>query len=463
MDGSVAARRTSWIDGVKPYVEKAPLASFFLGISSGFPFAMIASTLTSRLAQSGIEKSTITAFTLAFLVYNLKFLWAWMIDGVRLPIIGRLGQRVSWMLLAGVLVMAAVANLAIVDPETQLYRTVVAAVLVGVAGATFDIVIDAYRIEILKPYQLGVGSGMIQYGWRIGSVAAGGLALVLAARVGWEIAYLACAAFALPAMITALIIGEPERHREPTERKGAAMAVKAVYGPFVEFFQRKGALLVLLFILLHKIGDTLGQLTVRLLFDDMGYSNDEIAIYDVGVGFWAFLIGIFIGGALYARLGMKRSVLLSLILMMVSNASFALLAASGKTNLGMAAAMAFENIASGIGGVTVIAYFSALCDLRFTASQYALISAAASIVGRVLTGTTAGSLVESMGYVNYYWLTTAAAVPGILLFWWMMRAGLIDSSVGSAGTEGPGDARAEPPLTPTEAPHPQTPPTPPAR
>jgi PAT family beta-lactamase induction signal transducer AmpG len=142
---------------------------------------------------------------------------------------------------------------------------------------------------------------------------------------------------------------------------------------------------------------------------------------------------------------MKRSVLISLILMAVSNFSFALLAAAGHSNWGMAGAIGFENIASGIGGVTVVAYFSALCDLRFTAAQYALISAAASIVGRFLTGTTAGALIDAMGYVNFYLLTTAAAVPGIVLFWLMMRAGLIDQSIGSAGKSGSGDVRADHP------------------
>ncbi|TWD04383.1 PAT family beta-lactamase induction signal transducer AmpG [Sphingobium sp. AEW010] len=428
----------SWLTAVKPYAQKAPLAAFFLGVSSGFPFAMIGATLTTRLAQDGIDKKAVTAFTLAFLVYNLKWLWAWVVDGVRLPVIGRLGQRVSWLLLAGLLVMAAVANLALVDPTTSLIQTAYAAILVGVAGATFDIVIDAYRIELLKPEQLGVGSGMSQYGWRIGSVAAGALALVLAARIGWEGAYLACAIFALPAMLTGLLLGEPERHRDPLERRGLGEIWPSIAGPLMEFFQRKGALLVLLFILLHKIGDTLANLTFRLLFDDMGYTNDEIAIYDIGIGFWAYLIGIFVGGVLYARLGMKRSVLLSLILMGVSNFSFAALAALGKSNWGMAGAIGFENFASGIGGVTVVAYFSALCDLRFTAAQYALISAAASIVGRFLTGTTAGGLIEQFGYVDFYLLTTAAAVPGIILFWLMMRAGLIDASVGSAATD-PGD------------------------
>jgi PAT family beta-lactamase induction signal transducer AmpG len=431
--------------GVRPYTETAPLASLFLGISSGFPYAMIGATLTTRLKQGGIDKSTITAFTLVVLAYNFKFLWAWIMDGVRLPILGRLGQRVSWMLVTGALVIAAVANLAMVDPAASIEGVVTAAILVGIAGASFDIVIDAYRIEILEPRQLGVGSGMSQYGWRIGSAGAGAIALVVAARAGWEAAYLACAALALPAMLTALFYGEPERHRRVATKRGFGNAAAAVWKPFVEFFERKGAWLVLLFILLHKIGDTLANLTFRLLFDDLGFSNDEIALYDVGVGFWAYLVGIFIGGILYAQLGMKRSVLISLVLMAVSNFSFALLAMSGHSNIGMAAAIGFENTASGIGGVCVVAYFSALCDLRFTAAQYALISAAASIVGRFLTGTTAGALIDAMGYVNFYLLTTAAALPGIVLFWIMMRMGLIDASIGTAGTAGSGDVRADHP------------------
>jgi len=433
-DNAPTRDRSLW-DSVRPYLERESLAAFFLGVSSGFPFALLAATLTTRLAQDGIEKSTITAFTLAFLVYNLKFLWAWIIDGVRLPVIGRLGQRVSWMIVIGLLVMAAVINLALADPKVDIVWMATSAVLLGLAGATFDIVIDAYRIETLKPYQLGVGSGMSQYGWRIGAAAAGALALVMAARYDWTLAYASCAVFALPAMLTALVLGEPPRHREPSERRSLAELWSAIAGPFAEFFRRSGAWLVLLFILVHKIGDTLANLTFRLLFDDLGFSNDEIAIYDVGVGFWALIVGVFIGGIIYARLGLKRSVLIALILMAISNVSFAALAAAGHSNIGMAAAIGFENFASGYGGVVVVAYFSALCDLRFTAAQYALISAGASIVGRLLTGTTAGSLIESFGYVNFYLLTTVLAVPGILLFWWMMRSGLVDAAMGTAGTE----------------------------
>ncbi|MGP1282772.1 MAG: AmpG family muropeptide MFS transporter [Parasphingopyxis sp.] len=538
--------------GVRPYLENAPLAALFLGMSSGFPFAMIGATLTTRLAQDNIEKSAVTAFALTFLAYNLKWAWAPIIDKVRIPVLGRIGQRRSWLIVIGAAVMGAVALLGNIDPTASLPAVALAAILVGVLGATFDIVIDGYRIELLEPEQLGVGSGMSQYGWRIGAAVAGALALVVAARMGWGAAYIACGLLALPAVITGLVMGEPTRKIErswpefmtrtpyaifilsfplayaggvgldrwlgveilslmvivgyvfplfdltarrardigwsghvnwllvpplaallsilvfdwatvsgwlgggafvlyPLLALGAAIIAwlcitptltegstqSKVVGPLVEFFSREGAIIVLVFVLLHKIGDTLANLTFRLLFEDLGYTNDEIAIYDVGVGFWALLAGIFVGGMLYARLGMKISVLISLVLMAVSNFSFAGLAAIGHSNIGMALAIGFENFASGIGGVAVVAYLSALCNLKFTATHFALLSAAASILGRFLTGTTAGSLIEAMGYVNFYLLTTAAAFPGVILFWWMMRSGLVDRSLGTAGSEAP--------------------------
>src|SRR5205814_1158576 len=214
----------------------------------------------------------------------------------------------------------------------------IAAIVVGIAGATFDIIIDAYRIELLEPRQLGVGSGMSQYGWRIGSAAAGALALVLAARIGWTAAYMACAAFALPAMLVGVFMGEPKRHREPAKPPGAWEALVAYFSPLAEFVRRQ-------------------------------------------------------------------------------------------------AAVGFENFASGIGGVTVVAYLSALCNLRFTATQYALLSALASIAGRFLTATTGGAMITGMGYVNFYLLTTVIALPGVFLFWYMIRSGLADLSIGSAGKE----------------------------
>lgn len=435
-ENRVADNWRNWLpQSVRPYVEAAPLAAFFLGVSSGFPFALIGATLTTRLAQNDITKSSVTAFALTFLAYNFKFLWAPLMDNVKLPVIGRFGQRRSWLWFISFLVILAVVFLGVVDPNRALFIVAVAAVTLGTLGATLDIIIDAYRIELLEPHQLGIGSGMSQYGWRIGAVSTGALALIVASSFGWSIAYICCAIFTLPAIGVGLLMGEPKRHIEPVANKGLLNALVEYFSPLIEFVRRQGAWLVLFFVLIHKIGDTLANLTLRLLFDDLNFTNEEIAFYDVGFGFIAFLIGIFIGGIMYARMGLKYSVLLSLILMAVSNFGFAALALVGHSTIAMAAVIGFENFASGIGGVTVVAYLSALCNLRFTATQYALLSALASIAGRFLTGTTAGGLIETMGYVDFYLLTTVIAFPGVFLFWYMIRSGLADVSLGGTAKE----------------------------
>ena len=411
---------------LEPYMESGPLAAFFLGISSGFPFALIGATLTTRLAQDGISKSSVTAFALTFLAYNFKPLWAPMVDSVSLPLIGKYGQRRSWLWFVSSLLICAIFALGLADPRHTLAAVAISAVAVGVFGATLDIVIDAYRIELLKPSQLGVGSGMSQYGWRIGAASAGAFALLIAQEYGWSVAYIASVIFVLPAILVGVFLGEPVRNCERVVPRGRFQGIFEYFSPLLEFIRRQGAWVVLFFILIHKIGDTLANLTLRLLFDDLGFSNEEIAFYDVGFGFIAFLLGIFFGGLLFSRLGLKRSVFISLVLMAVSNCSFAALALIGKSNLGMAAAVGFENFASGIGGVTVVAYLSALCNLRFTATQYALLSALASIAGRVLTGTLAGGLIIEIGYFGFYILTTIIAAPGVILFWYMIQKGLVD-------------------------------------
>jgi MFS transporter, PAT family, beta-lactamase induction signal transducer AmpG len=429
MTSTSSAPRGTLAAWLKPYVEPAPIAALLLGISSGFPYAMIGATLTTRLAQGGLDKKSVTAFSLAFLAYNLKVFWAPIVDRVQLPLLGRFGQRRSWLLFSAALVAMAVASLGLADPSESVRNVAIAAIMVGIAGATFDIVIDAYRIELLEPRQLGVGSGMSQYGWRIGSVSAGAVALMVATTAGWSTAYLSCVLFVLPAVLAGLWLGEPSRRRPPVQAKGFTATIVAVFAPLVEFFERRGAFLVLTFVLLHKIGDTLANLTFRLLLNDLGFSNSEIATYDVGFGFIAYLVGIFLGGALYARFGMKRSVMLSLVLMAVSNLSFAVLSQVGHSNALLAFTMCFENLASGIGGVVVVAYLSALCNLSFTATQFALLSAAASVVGRFITGTTAGWLIEVFGFMYFYLLTTLVALPGVLLFWWMMRTGMVEAAI----------------------------------
>jgi PAT family beta-lactamase induction signal transducer AmpG len=422
--------------GVRPYVEPAPLAALFLGISSGFPYALLAATLTNRLSQAGIQRRLVSTFALALLIYSFKWAWAPLVDRLRIPFISsQFGQRRSWLWLSGFAVMGAVAVLGFADPRGDIRTVAYAAVLLGVCGATFDIVIDAYRIELLKPEQLGVGSGMSQYGWRIGAAIAGVIALTVAQRSNWTIGYIACAPLALSALFASAVMGEPQRHRQPSAKRGIMELVDAFVSPLKDFFRREGALVVLIFVLVHKIGDTMANLMIRDLLVGLQFTNDEIAVADVGVGFFALVAGIFVGGVLYARLGMKWSVMISLILMAVSNISFAFLAAAGHSVVGLALTIGFENFASGIGGVVVVAYLSALCNLQFTGTQFALLSASAAIVGRFLTGTTAGRLIDAMGYFQFYLLTTLLALPGVIIYWFMIRSGLVDRSIGSAAVQ----------------------------
>ncbi len=439
VDTSTAAATTGWRaalpEAVRPYFEKGPMGALLLGMASGYPITMIAATLSSRLTDSGIDKKTVTAFALALLMYNLKIFWAPVIDRWRLPLLARaLGHRRAWMLVTGIAVVASVTALALADPATDLGAVVVAAIAVGFAGASFDIVLDAYRIENLSAEQLGAGSGMTQYGWRIGNALAASTALIVAERSGWTIAYLTTTLFVAPALVAAIWLGEP-KHPPVVRTAGRAGVVDAVLAPLGDFFARRGAVLTLAFILVHKIGDTVANLSFRLLFKDLGFSKPEIAGYDVGVGFFALLAGIFVGGLLYRSLGMNRSVLLSLVLMAISNLGFAGLALAGHSNFGMALAIGFENFSSGFGGVAVGAYFAALCDQRFTATQFALISAAASVLGRLFSAGSAGALIEAMGFVAFYVLTTLLALPGVVLYVYMMRQGLVDRVLRQGGPD----------------------------
>jgi len=431
-----------WAAGLRPYFERAPAAALLLGISSGFPYAMIGATLQTRLAESGIDIKTVTAFSLATLLYSFKPIWAPVIDRVRLPVLANLlGQRRAWLLVAAVMVMASVAWLGAADPRAGLGTTVAAAIAVGFSGATYDIVIDALRIESLSPRQLGVGSGMQGYGWRGGSAGAGALVLYVASNAGWSAGYLSATLFALPALAAGWLVGEPAR-AAAVSRRGLAAVRDAVIAPLVDFARRDGAAIVLAFIMIHKMGDTIAQLSFRVLFHHLGYTKAEIATYDIGIGLIGYLIGLFVGGIVYTRIGMKRAVLVGLVLIAVSNLSFSALAAAGNPatplllpfgigttmtvgELRLAAAIAFENFSGSVGDVAIVAYLSALCDLRFTATQFALLSSARAILGRFVTGTMAGAMIERVGYAEFYLLTPLITVAGIALYLFMLRRGLV--------------------------------------
>ncbi|MFZ4380794.1 MAG: MFS transporter [Sandarakinorhabdus sp.] len=433
----------SFLAAIKPYFEAGPLGALALGMASGTPYTMIAATLTTRLAESGIEKKSVTAFGLALLVYSFKPLWAPLIDRARIPLLANLiGQRRAWLVVAIMMASAAIAWLGALDPAANIGLFAIAAIGVGFAGATLDIVVDAIRIEWLRADQMGAGSGMTQYGWRMGSYVAGAGALLLASNGGgesnWGLAYLAAIILFLPSLVAAAMLGEPERPPAITSGKGfSAMVRDSIVAPLADFLGRPGAWIVLAFVLVHKVGDTVCQLSIRLFYNDLGFTKPEVATYDVTLGLIGYLAGVFLGGILYKRLGLAGSVFLSLLLMGVSNAGYAGLAIIGHDVWALAAVQGFENLASGIGGVTVGAWLALLCDRRFTATQFAVLSSAAAILGRAFSSGTAGALIESLGYVDFYWLTTALALPGVLIFAWLWRAGLVVADENDASADAP--------------------------
>ncbi len=416
-----------FVAGIKPYLTKPALAALAFGISSGFPYTLLAASLTQWLSEEGITRKAVAIFSWVLFTYNLKIVWAPLVDNVKLPILSRfLGQRQSWLVVASVALVVAIFNLAVQNPKLDLKFFAISAILVGIAGATFDIVIDAFRIELLKSSEQGVGAAMSQYGWRMGALLTSNIVLTIAAASSWKFGYMAASSIVLFGLIAGLWIGEPPaRIKAVAAVAGESWIKRTVVDPLSDFFIRPGAWLVLLFILFHKIGDTLGQLMVRNMLVELDFTKAEIKWADVNFGTLCLLIGIFLGGALYARLGMRKSVLIGLILMMISNASFAILAAAGHNVPILAAAMGFESFASGVGGVAIVAYLSSLCNLAFTATQFALFSAAASILGRFLTGAFAGTLIDTYGFVNFYLLTTVAALPGVLIFAYLWRAGFV--------------------------------------
>lgn len=414
-------------EAIRPYLTKPALAAFSFGISSGFPYTLLAATLSQWLSEEGITRKAVAIFSWVLFTYNLKVFWAPLVDNLKIPVLTNwLGQRRSWLVVTSVALTLAIWNLAIQDPKADLTYFAICAIIVGICGATFDIIIDAFRIEILKRNEQGVGAALSQYGWRTGALITSNIVLTVAALSSWKFGYIAASSVVLFGLVAGLWIGEP------AAREAAAAAYakdpwikRAIIDPLWDFFSRPGAWAVLLFVLLHKIGDTLANLMLRNMFVELHFTKDEIKWADVNFGMLCLFAGIFLGSIMYARMGVKKSVMISLVLMMVSNLSFAVLAKTGHSVPLLAAAMGFENFASGIGGVAIIGYLSILCNVAFTATQFALLSAAASFLGRFLTGAFAGSLIDTYGFATFYLLTTLAALPGVLLFAWLWKAGLV--------------------------------------
>ena len=433
-----------------PYFRPMPVVTFLLGISSGFPLTLLLATMTYWLSKVGIEKSTIGFAVGLTTPYTLKFLWAPLVDKLPLPVLTRLfGQRRAWLFLIQALIVAAIWQLGASDPANHLAWFALWAIIVAFLSATQDIVIDAYRIELLSDQELPYGTAMNQFGYRTGNLIAGAgtiyLASVEGAGLGWAVAYGLTAFSVLPAAIGALFAGPGryvQRHARAAGQSFGSWVMETVVNPFREFLTRHGAFLILTFVLIYKIGDAMGQIMLGPMINELGFSDTDYIAVNKFVGFWALIVGSALGAPFIAWLGMGRALFISGLMMMLSNSLFALLAASGDSTAMLALAVGTENLTSGIGLTVFVTYLSGLSSLAYTATQFALLSSFAA-VGRTWLSTPSGYVAEAFGWVGFWLFTVVVAIPGMVLLWVMWKKGFVVETVRQPGTEDDEPVREE--------------------
>jgi PAT family beta-lactamase induction signal transducer AmpG len=377
----------------------------FLGFTSGVPLILTQSTLQAWMRSSGVDLKTIGLFALVGLPYTLKFLWSPLMDRFHPPFLGR---RRGWILLMFIAIMVLLAALAQSDPRAHLRTVAMLALAVAFFSASADINVDAYRTELLPGKLLGPGTSLHITGYRLGMVFAGGLALILADRMSWRMVYLVMAAGLVPGAIATFLAPEPAGLRAPRTLR------EAVVEPFAEFLRRKRALEVLGFILLYKLGDNLcTSLNVPFLLD-LGFSRTEIGVATKGVGMTCLILGGLVGGLLMSRWSLVRSLWFFGVLQMVSMAGHVALAMLGKNHALLLVTIAVENSIFAMGTVAYLAMIQRCCELKSTATQFALLSSL-SAFARVLFASPAGFLAEKAGWPVFFLVCIALAIPGLLL------------------------------------------------
>jgi len=430
------------VPAFRPYRRPMPFVAFLLGIASGFPLTLLLATMAFWLSRVGVDKSTI-GFAIGLTTpYTLKFLWAPLVDKVPLPVLTRLfGQRRAWLFFIQALLFVALWQLGASDPAHHIGLFALWAVAVAFLSATQDIVIDAYRIEILSEEELPHGTAMNQFGYRTGNLIAGAGTIYLAsaegAGLGWAAAYGLTAFCLLPAALGALVAGPGryvQRHVLASGQSLGGWLAETIVNPFREFLSRHGAVLILGFVLLYKIGDAMGQVMLAPMIVELGFTDTEYVAVNKFVGFAALIVGSAFGAPFIAWLGMGRALFASGLMMMFSNLLFSLLAMAGHSPLMLGLAVGTENFTSGIGLTVFVTYLSGLSSLAYTATQFALLSSFAA-VGRTWLSTPSGYLANALGWVSFWGFTVLAAVPGMLLLWIMWRKGFVVETVRQPSTQ----------------------------
>lgn len=480
------------LPGVAVYLDPRMLLLGALGFSSGLPLLLVFTTLTVWLTEAGVDRTTIGIFAAVSTPYSFKFAWAPLIDLLRLPVLDKwLGRRRSWMLATQLGLVAAIVALGFTRPEEAPLWTAGAALAVAILSASQDIVIDAFRVDLLEPDEQAAGAAVAVFGYRLGMFVAGAGALFAAGWVGrqgavlapgvladtilglegvrpfllgevigagashaWRETYVALAATMGVGVLATLFAKEPARAASTsraarTGRSFFDVAVRPLIDTFADFDRRYGGALggILALVLLFKLADALAATMRNPFLIELGYSKEEIAAIAQSYGMVASIAGSFIGGGLVKRLGISASLVWASVLMMVSNLAFALLAETGATVIGLTAVITVENLTGGFGTTTLVAWLSGLCNREYSATQYALLSSLSS-VGRTVISTSSGWAATTLGWSGFFVYTAIAGLPALAILWHMRRGGwgmpkTREASEQSAPRSGPRQAPGE--------------------
>ena len=438
MTSAESPARQGWLQSLAIYLRPRLLLVLAQGLASGMPLLLTLSTLSYWLAKVGVDKTTIGLFALTGTPYTFKFLWSPVIDQLPLPLLGRwLGRRRAWLLVIQLLLAAAIFAMGQTDPAVAPIATALAATVVAFLSASQDIVIDAYRIEILRDEEQGAGAGATQTGYRLGLLLAGAGALALSDFFSWAwvftglaVAMLFCAAVTLfaprapePQAFHApepQAFHDPELQTPPVRRDYRVWVQEAVVAPLSDFAGRRGWGVILVFILFYKFGDAIGGIMANPFYAAMGFTGSEIAIVSKLWGVWMTVLGGLVGGVLVARIGIFRALMIGGVLQALTNFGYCVVAWRGHDLMALTLAITIDNLAGGAAGAAMVAYLSRLTNIAFTATQYALLTSFMAY-GRTVMSAGGGWLADRMDWASFFALTAGLAIPGLLLLVWLIK------------------------------------------
>jgi MFS transporter, PAT family, beta-lactamase induction signal transducer AmpG len=455
----------AWWQSLDVYANPRVRAMLFLGFSSGLPFALVLTTLSARLRQAGIDRTTIGYFSLVGLAYSLKYFWSPVVDRLPLPLLHRMGRRRSWMLVAQCGIVVGLVLLALADPAIDAEKVAWLAVFTAFCSATQDIAVDAYRIEAAETDAQGAMAASYQIGYQVALICAGAGALTAAAGYGWTTSYLVMAACAMVGVVTTLAIAEPDAridrstlaqearviafleraaHWPALLRHAVAWLIGAVVCPFVDFFSRNGlrvGLPILLLIMTYRLNYTTMGVAANTFYLDMGFTLEQIALVSKVYGVLMTMLGAVLAGLLIRRYGIPKTLLVGWVLLTAANLVYAHIASIHPGIGWLATAVSADNVANGIAGTAFIAYMSSLTNIAYTATQYALFGTLWSLPAKSIASQW-GKIVDAWGYPLFFVYTAAVGLPALLLIIWLIRhekqrASMPESPPADASRAGP--------------------------